>query len=86
MLECWLTIQYSISVEKTALQLNIELGVDGGGSFWFYCQPKSKPLRLKTWDFGFEKPLGLKTWDFGFGLRLDNMFIKVRMNLLAIYI
>ena len=29
--QCWLTIQCSISIEKTALQLNLELWVGGGG-------------------------------------------------------
>ena len=45
---CWVMIGCSSSIEKTALQLNRVVG------WWcFYCQPKSKPLRLKTWDFGF---------------------------------
>ena len=38
---------------------------------WFYCQPKSKPLRLWIWN----KPLRLKTWDFGFGLRIPEIIV-----------
>ena len=53
---CWLTFQCSISIEKIALQLNLELG----GGWWVVALVILLSTKVQI--------LGFKTWDFAFGL------------------
>ena len=87
---CWLTVQCSISIKKTALQLNLELWVVVGGwwPFWFYCQPKSFfawILNEILWPLNLD--WNTLTWDFGLDSKnLRNLNIDgVHLNFLLLY-
>ena len=65
---CWLTFQCSISIETTALQLNLELWVGGG------------PFDLIDSQSPFNLDLDLDFWIWTFGLTIFSAFFVKKKN------
>ena len=72
------TIQCSISIVKTALQLNLELGV--GGPYIVSQSPNPWDLRLETLDLDVNPwDLRLETLDLDLGLKIFQADLLVNL-------